>query len=85
MNQSVRDALRIVYKLVTSFVIVAPIVVFALPAEVAALPLAGSVILAVGAVSKIINELEKIGFLPAWLTASGESGAADAVDSNVVG
>lgn len=67
MNESTRRGLRTAYQALIALVTALPLVLFALPADVQAAPVAVAVGVWIAVVSKVVNSLEDAGFIPAWL------------------
>lgn len=68
MTDSTRRALRTAYQAVLAFVVAAPLVVAAVSAGAPDLAATlGSYLVAIAAVSKVLNALEDAGVIPAWL------------------
>ena len=67
MNESTRRGLRTAYQVIVALVTALPLVLFALPADVQAAPVAVAVGVWIAVVSKAVNSLEDAGFIPAWL------------------
>ena len=67
MNESTRRGLRTAYQAIVGLVTALPLILFALPADVQAAPVAVAVGVWIAVVSKAVNSLEDAGFIPAWL------------------
>lgn len=67
MTESTKRVLRTGYQIVAALIVAVPLILFALPADVAAAPIAVAVGVWIGVVSKVINSLEDAGIIPAWL------------------
>lgn len=67
MTESTRRVLRTAYQIAVALVTALPLIVLALPADVQAAPVAVGVGVWIAVVARVINSLEDVGFLPAWL------------------
>lgn len=67
MSESTKRGLRTGYQIAVALVTAVPLILFALPEDVATTPVVVAVGVWIGVVSKVINSLEDAGFLPAWL------------------
>lgn len=67
MSASTKRVIRTLYQVVVAIVTAAPIVLAALPSEVSAIPLIVGFGAWVAVVARLINTLEDVGIIPAWL------------------
>lgn len=67
MSDSTKRWIRTVYKILVTLIVVTPVVLGALPPDLAAHAYVAAYAASLAAVDRAINALEDAGYLPAWL------------------
>lgn len=67
MKDSTKRTLRTGMQLVVALATAIPLIVFALPDDVQATPVAACMLAWVGVVTRVLTSLEDAGLIPAWL------------------